>query len=69
MKDRMEYLLEYTGGLRVALEGERNLWSPTEITQHFCLLNAIDTLAHEVISLNERVKHLQSSQSSETEEA
>lgn len=69
MTDRIKYILDYIGGLRVALEGERNLWPQEQITQHLCLLNVLDSITNEIARINESIETLQSSQPRETEEA
>lgn len=58
MRATTDYIFDYTTRLRVALEGERNLWDPEEITQQFNLLDLIDLLTHEIVFLNEAIQRL-----------
>lgn len=65
----IQYIVDYIGGLRVALEDERNLWQPEQFTQNLCILNVLDSITNEIVKLDEKIKHLQPSGPSEEKEA
>lgn len=69
MKEKTKYVFDYIGGLRVTLEEERGIWPPEQFTQNLCILNALETLTHEIERLDKSIAAIQPCQSCKKQEA